>query len=82
MAMNNILSRDDGEGSPALGAGSIGSLIQSFQHSEEIFNLIDDPQRGGDVLDSILGRNRRMIPRGPRGSRQSRKRASFKIFVK
>ena len=60
-AINNILSRDEGEDSPGTfpGPAGLGTLISTFSHSEDLFNLIDDPERSG-LLDDILGRRRIM----------------------
>ena len=60
-AINNILSRDEGEDSPSAfpGPAGLGTLISTFSHSEDLFNLIDDPERSG-LLDDILGRRRIM----------------------
>lgn len=59
MAINNILSRDEGEEPPPVAPGG---LMHPFQHSDELFSLIEES--GGDpsrpnLLDDILSPYRR-----------------------
>jgi len=58
MAINNILSRDEGEEPPSVAASG---LMHQFSHQDELFSLIEDP---GDpsrpnLLDDILSPYRR-----------------------